>query len=646
MHTPNVYLDAAHQRLRHATSDEVNADASPQHSSAPTRSHDVWPFLSQGLSSLRNEPYFTAQHPLSPPSDTYGLTDGVNPDGDYPSETWQANSALLRTTFQKPPHHLPTPPTYDIQQPLQACANHLEWIGPDINQSYGEQHYFSQRRPVPNGLPSSHGDFLPQTHAYLACKAACNTRNAPIWNVDGTGGNREDRIYDKCPRSGSFYPAHLSEYSARYGTPSIQPQFYRVASMPAALQPNRASLVASSPILTGHHFYPNQLPVLQEWRTDNLTSELCHETSHLARHSHSPGAEPLKTSRKFPDAATRRKQEKYRQKGEARRNTIAAAASQTLAHRPVPPSEPRPLHAPPAKRRKVTEVAADQICRSSLPKPPVNTYQSPYDDQGHTGAALNNFYSDTAVSKLSIIKLPPPTADELPQAIVGEHEDYKWSVFRYQLQPKGYDFAQRWVQELFDTTLSAEYNARHVTHVSQGFIKDGDRYSIIVLHNAANPFEYEPSPTSTVTIGVYGYYWHQHNEIHWTTLASDQRHLFVQCIQGGWLVEKYKWTYDAKPSERRFHRAYWMAANRLDMRGLLNRGPSNDKPHDGLEELCEDTDQDFSISEDDLTNEWEVTDIMAVAAWQKVQDEIAGLGEDFELCGAGFQHVVIDNSEW
>jgi hypothetical protein len=123
-----VYLDAAHQRLRHATSDEVNADASPQHSSAPTRSHDVWPFLSQGLSSLRNEPYFTAQHPLSPPSDTYGLTDGVNPDGDYPSETWQANSALLRTTFQKPPHHLPTPPTYDIQQPLQACANHLEWI--------------------------------------------------------------------------------------------------------------------------------------------------------------------------------------------------------------------------------------------------------------------------------------------------------------------------------------------------------------------------------------------------------------------------------------------------------------------------------------------------------------------------------------
>ncbi|KAF3037046.1 hypothetical protein E8E11_004805 [Didymella keratinophila] len=455
-----------------------------------------------------------------------------------------------------------------------------------------------------------------------------NTLNAPVWSVNGIDGNYRDLVHDERRRSELFYQAQLPEYSARHGTPTIQPQLYQMAPMPA-VQLRRASSVTSSSILANHHGQPNRMPVLQEWRTDNLTTE------------------PLKTSRKLPDAATRRKQEKYRQKGEARRRTIAAASPQNLAHRPAPPSDPRPAPAPPTNRRKVTEVAADEIHQNSQPKPAVSTHQSPYDDQGHTGQALEYLYPDIEVQSPPIIELPPPTADEWPQAIVGKHEDYKWSVFHYQLQPKGYDFAQRWFQELFDTTLSAEYNARHVTHVTQGFIKDGDRYSIIVVHNAANPFEYEPIPTSTVTIGVYGYHWYQHNEIHWTTLAADQRHLFSQCIQGGWLVEKYKWTHDAKPHERRFHRAYWLAANRLDMRGLLNRGPSHDRPHDEVEAADEeDLDRNFGVSEDDLTNEWDVTDNEAAASWRKVQDKIAGLGEDFIVCGPGFQHIVIDSSEW
>lgn len=295
----------------------------------------------------------------------------------------------------------------------------------------------------------------------------------------------------------------------------------------------------------------------------------------------------------------------------------------------------------------MTEATAHDARANSHLKPAVTTYLSPYDDQGHTAVAMNYLYPQEQVYSDSVIELPPPSADELPQAIVGKHEEYKWSVLHYQLQPKGYDFAQRWFQALFDDTLSAEYTARHITHVSRGFIKDGDRYSIIVLHNAANPFEYEPTPTSTITIGVYGYYWYQHNEIHWTTLATDQRHLFVQAMQNGWLVEKQKWTHDAKPTERRFHRAYWLAANRLDMKGLLNRGPSDDKPHDGVKEMgAEDPDKDFSISEVDLTSEWDVTDTVAAAAWRKVQDEIAGLGEHTDMCEIGFQHVVISNSEW
>ncbi|KAL1592215.1 hypothetical protein SLS59_009871 [Nothophoma quercina] len=146
---------------------------------------------------------------------------------------------------------------------------------------------------------------------------------------------------------------------------------------------------------------------------------------------------------------------------------------------------------------------------------------------------------------------------------------------------------------------------------------------------------------------MYEYHWYQHNEIHWTTLAADQRHLFSQCIQAGWLVEKCKWTYDAKPTEKRFHRAYWLAANRQDMRGLLKRGPSDDKPHDLVEEeLEENPDKDFSIHQADLTNEWDVTETEAVAAWRRVQGEIEALGEEFDACGPGWQHSLIANSEW
>lgn len=292
-------------------------------------------------------------------------------------------------------------------------------------------------------------------------------------------------------------------------------------------------------------------------------------------------------------------------------------------------------------------MVAPDVRRSSQLGPATSTYQSPYDDQGYTGVAINYFQPQTPVCQPSIIKPPPPTADELSQAIVSKYEDYKWSVYHYQLQPKGYDFAERWFQELFDTTLNAEYTERHFSHVSQGFIKDGDRHSILVLHNAANPFVYEPTPSSTITIGMYGYHWYQHNEIHWTTLATDQRHFFVQCVQAGWLVEKYKWTHDAKPTEKRFHRAYWLAANRQDMKGLLNRGPLDDKPHDLVEERGEDDPgKDFSISEAGLTNEWDVTNTESAAAWQRVQDEVEALGFGFDVCGQGWQHVVITNSEW
>jgi hypothetical protein len=245
-------------------------------------------------------------------------------------------------------------------------------------------------------------------------------------------------------------------------------------------------------------------------------------------------------------------------------------------------------------------------------------------------------------------ELPPPAPDEFPQAIVSNYEDYKWSVFHYELLPlSGYDHAERWLEELLSTTLQSEFQRRHCSHVSNGFLKDGGRHSLLVLHNAANPFEYEPPAYSTITIGVYGYHWYLHNEIHWTTLGSDERALLAQCVQAGFMEERHRWTFDtAKATEKRFHRAYWLAANRRDLKDLLNRGPSDDKAHDLVEERSDnDPDKDFNVSESDLTNAWDVTDAEAAAAWQRVQDEVEALGETWNDRD-GWQHLVISNSEW
>jgi hypothetical protein len=113
------------------------------------------------------------------------------------------------------------------------------------------------------------------------------------------------------------------------------------------------------------------------------------------------------------------------------------------------------------------------------------------------------------------------------------------------------------------------------------------------------------------------------------------------------MEERHRWTFDtAKATEKRFHRAYWLAANRRDLKDLLNRGPSDDKAHDLVEERSDnDPDKDFNVSESDLTNAWDVTDAEAAAAWQTVQDEVEALGETWNDRD-GWQYLVISNSEW
>ena len=45
----------------------------------------------------------------------------------------------------------------------------------------------------------------------------------------------------------------------------------------------------------------------------------------------------------------------------------------------------------------------------------------------------------------SVIELPTLNPDEMPQAIVNKYENYKWSVFRYELLAD-FDHAERWLE--------------------------------------------------------------------------------------------------------------------------------------------------------------------------------------------------------
>jgi hypothetical protein len=222
-------------------------------------------------------------------------------------------------------------------------------------------------------------------------------------------------------------------------------------------------------------------------------------------------------------------------------------------------------------------------------------------------------------------------------------------VYHYLILPaSGYDHAESWVGALLDQNPTIGYQARHVAHISQGFIQNGGSHSILVLRNATNPFEYEPAPAATTTIGVYGLHWHKHDEIRWTTLANDMHLIFQESVRVGYLKLEYLWAFDdPKASEKRFHRAYWLAANRRDLGGLLNRMPSTDaQPYLIADMSEEDPDKDFCISDKDLTNEWDVTAEQSEMAWLQVLDEVKSLGEDFDPTCQGWQHIVVSNTEY
>jgi hypothetical protein len=245
----------------------------------------------------------------------------------------------------------------------------------------------------------------------------------------------------------------------------------------------------------------------------------------------------------------------------------------------------------------------------------------------------------------SVIPKPKPVDwDDLPQEIVPDYEDYKWSVTHYEVVSSGtygaYYFAQSWLDDLYAANNLIAPRSRWHTHSTQGFIEGGTRTSFIVLHNAVNPFEYDDAPSSTTSIGVYGYDWYDHTTIHWTTFAPGIRSLLRYCesevrnirVNQRWTVEMLN------ASEKRFHRAYWLAATRSPLGNLLKRGPSNDLPHDAMEDG-----EPFEFTEEDLSNEWDNTFEESEEAWERIKEDIELSGDK---CITSCDHVVTGSSEW
>ncbi|KAF1350574.1 hypothetical protein EJ07DRAFT_184020 [Lizonia empirigonia] len=310
--------------------------------------------------------------------------------------------------------------------------------------------------------------------------------------------------------------------------------------------------MASSPALIDRG--ASQMPMIQQWRTDILAAPA-----------------PAQSIRRKNDSFSRHKQEAYRQKAEARRHTIAAGVPQPQAAAPTKrapgplptPSPPRTKTAPPAKRAPRplptpgpprAKAAPPTKRRENGPAPGASKPKRHKARPASTSAAQAKSSTKAVPADAAPVSPPPedpeieivpppPTFDELSQTIVSDYDDYKWSVYHYELQPiSGYAFAESWLHELFNTTLHDSYTNHHVSHASRGFIADGTRLSMLVLHNAANPFITSHPPSNTITIGVYGYHWHTHSTIHWTTLAGDHRPLITQCLAANFLSEKRRWS--------------------------------------------------------------------------------------------------------
>ncbi len=172
--------------------------------------------------------------------------------------------------------------------------------------------------------------------------------------------------------------------------------------------------------------------------------------------------------------------------------------------------------------------------------------------------------------------------------IATSYEDYNGVIDLCQLPEDGcYDFAQCFLEDVFNAKglydLRSQYKWH--AHTTYGFIDRGDRLSFIIMRNAVDPFTWNSPSLSTVSIGCYGRYDNEIDEIHWRTFTPIVDECLFQYIKQGYFKVAFRWQRDmASAHDRRFHRAYWLAANRLPLGGLLKRLRAKGPAHDYIDE--------------------------------------------------------------
>jgi hypothetical protein len=237
------------------------------------------------------------------------------------------------------------------------------------------------------------------------------------------------------------------------------------------------------------------------------------------------------------------------------------------------------------------------------------------------------------------------------QPIVDEYNGYKWPVWMYQIDPvkAASNAAEAWLENtIFRKALSPNLRFDHVT---KGFISGGNLLTFVIMPNASNPFSGDDVRATTTTIGVYGLPYKQDSLIRWTTFSFDLRYgptgNELSTAERLGLIKKVRsWSPDMKASEKRFHRAYWLSANRKPLGNLLNHGAFSPEPEedseDGADDVLEMTKAD--IRNEDLFVGDKVSEEYSMAVWNRVLEatESDGLVDALQY----EDHMVLWSSEW
>ncbi|KAF2709081.1 hypothetical protein K504DRAFT_380485 [Pleomassaria siparia CBS 279.74] len=227
--------------------------------------------------------------------------------------------------------------------------------------------------------------------------------------------------------------------------------------------------------------------------------------------------------------------------------------------------------------------------------------------------------------------------EDIYQPIVDNYDDYKLAIKLYSVleHTTGHKFAETWIVEHFGVD-QLQAGTKWLTHTTKGFIEGGDKLTFLLLHNAANPFKLGKPPESTTSFGYYGFYWDNHSDIHWLTVATDLRADIKRFSEKGFIKLVQDWRLPLEPMEKRFHKAYWKAATMSPLLNLLNRASKHTANSPVM------LDGTLDISESDLDNDGSrVSSDESRDIWRKCVEEVEAKGS-----GPVPEHLVTASSEW